>query len=176
MSERHCMSNMRTQGGAVRVARGGTMETARDGQAWQLLHERLRGIARRRAALDAEEAKCLREAHAMKLWRRLGYAHMNEYLEREIGYAPQVGVERLRIALALATLPQIEASLQNGRLPYSAVRELTRVATAETEQDWLNKALGKNLREIEVMVSGRKHGDRPEDPKNPDLVKRVLRL
>jgi hypothetical protein len=152
------------------------METVRDVEAWQLLHERLRGIARRRAALDAEEARCLRQAHAMKLWRRLGYAHMNEYLERELGYTPQVGIERLRIALALATLPQIEAKLNDGWLSYSAVRELTRVATAETEQDWLNKALGKNLREIEVMVSGRKHGDRPEDPKNPDLVKRVLRL
>jgi hypothetical protein len=152
------------------------METVRDVQTWELLHERLRGIARRRAALDAEEARCLREAHDMKLWRHLGYAHMNEYLEREIGYAPQVGVERLRIALALATLPQIEASLNDGWLSYSAVRELTRVATAETEQDWLNKALGKSLREIEVMVSGRKRGDRPEDPKNPDLVKRMLRL
>ena len=152
------------------------METVRKVQAWQQLHEQLRGIARRRAALDAEEARCLREAHETKLWRRLGYAHMNEYLERELGYAPQVGVERLRIALALGTLPQIEASLNDGCLSYSAVRELTRVATAETEQDWLNKALGKNLREIEVMVSGRKRGDRPEDPKNPDLVKRMLRL
>jgi hypothetical protein len=64
------------------------------------LHERLRGIARRRAALDAEEARCLREAHDIRLWRRLGYAHMNEYFERELGYSPRVGVERLRVALA----------------------------------------------------------------------------
>ncbi|HEY0989195.1 MAG TPA: hypothetical protein VGD80_19135 [Kofleriaceae bacterium] len=152
------------------------METVRNDEAWQRLHERLRGIARRRAELDAEEARCLREAHDLKLWRRLGYAHMNEYLERELGYAPQAGVERLRVALALAALPQIEACLGDGNLAYSAVRELTRVATADTEQDWLAKARGKNLREIEAMVSGRKRGDRPTDPKNPDLVKRVLRL
>jgi hypothetical protein len=56
------------------------------------------------------------------------------------------------------------------------VRELTRVATADTEQAWLDKVRGKNLREIEAMVSGRKRGDRPEDPSNPDLTKRVLRL
>jgi len=152
------------------------MDAVRNDDAWLRLHERLRGIARRRAGLDAEEARCLREAHELKLWRRLGYAHMNEYLERELGYAPQAGVERLRIALALATLPQIEASLGEGRFAYSAVRELTRVATADTEQDWLVKTRGKNLREIEAMVSGRKRGDRPTDPKNPDLVKRVLRL
>jgi hypothetical protein len=105
------------------------METAHDQENWRSLHERLRGIARRRAALDAEEARCLREAHVVKLWRQLGYAHMNEYLERELGYSPQVGIERLRVAHALADLPQIEASLDACQLAFSAVRELTRVAT-----------------------------------------------
>src|SRR4029079_18480083 len=155
-------------------AGGGMME--KDQENWRALHERLRGIARRRAALDAEEARCLREAYAMRLWRRLGYAHMNEYLERELGYSPQVGIERLRVAHALADLPQTEASLDAGHLAFSAVRELTRVATAETEQDWLDKVRGKNLRQIEAMVSGKKRGDRPEDPSNPDLTMRVIRL
>ena len=143
---------------------------------WRSLHERLRGIARRRAALDAEEARCLREACAMRLWRQLGYAHMNEYLERELGYSPQVGIERLRVAHSLAELPLLEAGLGAGDLAFSAVRELTRVATAETEQDWLEKVRGKNLRQIEAMVSGKKRGDRPEDPSNPDLIMRVVRL
>ena len=34
---------------------------------WQVLHQQLRGIAKRRAALDAEEARCLREADTLKL-------------------------------------------------------------------------------------------------------------
>jgi hypothetical protein len=55
-------------------------------ESWQALHQRLRGIAKRRAALDAEEAQCLREAQALQLWRQLGYVHMAEYLERELGY------------------------------------------------------------------------------------------
>src|SRR5215510_6342466 len=150
-------------------------QAVRYDEEWRRLHERLRRIAKSRAALDAEEARCLREAHNMKLWRRLGYAHMNEYLERELGYSPHVGIERLRVALALANLPQIEARLSDGRLSHSAVRELTRIATAETEQEWLDRARGKNLREIEAMVSGRKRGDRPDDPRNPNLTKRVLR-
>jgi hypothetical protein len=54
---------------------------------------------------------------------------MNEYLERELGYSPQVGIERMRVAHALAELPQIEACLGAGQLAFSAVRELTRVAT-----------------------------------------------
>jgi len=143
---------------------------------WQALHQQLRGIAKRRAILDAEEAQCLREADTLKLWRRLGYIHMSEYLERELGYGPQVASERLRVARELADLPLIEASLGDGALPYSAVRELTRIATAATETEWLDAARGKNLRQIEALVSGRKRGDRPCDPTNPDLVNRVVRL
>jgi len=143
---------------------------------WYSLHQQLRGIAKRRAALDAEEARCLRAADALRLWRRLGYIHMNEYLERELGYGPQAGIERLRVARELGGLPRTEASLADGALAYSAVRELTRIATAETEGAWLAEARGKNLRQIEAMVSGRKRGDRPCDPTNPDLVNRVVRL
>jgi hypothetical protein len=143
---------------------------------WRLLHERLRGIAKRRAALDAEEARCLREADDSRLWRRFGCVHMNEYLERELGYGPQVGIERLRVAHALAKLPLIEAGLAEGALSYSAVRELTRVATGDNERAWLDKVRGKNLRQIEALVSGKKPGDGPEDPTSPDLEIRVVRL
>lgn len=145
-------------------------------ETWRVLHQRLCGISKRRAALDAEEARCLREAIAVQLWRRLGYVHLNEYLERELGYAPQAGIERVRVAQALALLPRIEASLGEGMLSFSAVRELTRVAQPDTEQAWLDAAYGKNLRQIEAMVSGKKPGDRPEDPARPELVNRILRL
>ena len=143
---------------------------------WQSLHQQLRGIAKRRAALDAEEARCLREADAVRLWRRLGYVHMAEYLERELGYGPQVGAERLWVARELGELPHTEAGLADGTLCYSAVRELSRIATADTEAEWLTAARGKNLRQVEAMVSGRKRGDRPGDPTDPKLVSRVVRL
>ena len=152
------------------------MDSMTNDQSWRALHQRLCGISKRRASLDAEEARCLREAIAVRLWRRLGYVHVNEYLERELGYAPQVGIERVRVAQALAQLPRIEASLGAGELQFSAVRELTRVATPDTEQAWLEAAHGKNLRQIEAMVSGRKPGDRPDDPARPELVNRILRL
>lgn len=152
------------------------MASVTNGETWRVLHQRLCGISKRRAALDAEEARCLREAVAVRLWQRLGYVHLNEYLERELGHAPQAGAERIRVALALAQLPRIEASLGEGALSFSAVRELTRVATVDTEQAWLEAAHGKNLRQIEAMVSGKKPGDRPEDPARPELVTRILRL
>ena len=142
---------------------------------WKQLHATLQGIARRRAALDAEEAACLVRAEAIGIWRRLGYAHMGEYLERELGYAPKVGMERLRVARALVDLPLTAECLAAG-MHYSAVRELTRVMTPATERAWLDFARGKNLRQIEAAVSGRKKGAVPTDPADPDLRKRPLEL
>ncbi|HSK04427.1 MAG TPA: hypothetical protein VK932_24400 [Kofleriaceae bacterium] len=72
---------------------------------WVRVDRKLRGIAARRAALDAEEANLLRYAEELKLWRGWGFASMLEYVERAMGYAPRTAVERLRVARAIAELP-----------------------------------------------------------------------
>ena len=94
---------------------------------WREVDEQLRGIAKRRAALDVEEAKWLREAARIRIWREVGCGSLAEYLERRLGYAPHTAMERLRVALAIEQLPAIEAALAEGELTFSAVRELTRV-------------------------------------------------
>jgi hypothetical protein len=91
----------------------------------------LRTIARRRAELEAEEAQWGREAEALQIWRPLGMVSMLDYLERVMGYAPRTGQDRLRVARALGTLPQLTAALTAGELAFSAVRELTRVLIVE---------------------------------------------
>ncbi len=77
------------------------------------------------------------------------------------------------MAFALEELPKIAAALSNG-LPYSAARELTRVATHENEQKWLDAVRGKTVHEIEGMVSGRGRGVSPDGPAHPSLVGRTL--
>jgi len=136
---------------------------------WVRIDQKLRGIAARRATLDAEEARLLRYAEELKLWRGWGFGSMVEYLERAMGYAPHTGSERLRVARALAELPLLEDALERGELAHSAVRELSRVVVPETEADWLAATRGKCLREIEAMVSGHRPGDLPDDPTEPRL-------
>src|SRR5689334_5038257 len=112
------------------------------------LHERLVGWARQRAATDAAEARELLLAQELGIWEAYGYATMLAYMEAELGYSPHTASERLRVAHALIALPAIAARLEAGDLHHSAVRELTRVATPETEQAWVDAATGKNLRQI----------------------------
>src|SRR5882672_8631821 len=142
---------------------------------WKEVDRRLREYARHRASLDAAEAFDLLRAEQIKLHFLHGFA-MYEYLERVLGYGPHAARDRMRVARTLAKLPQTTAALARGALTYSAVRELTRVATAETEASWLAAAEGKAVNQIERLVAGHQQGDQPEDPTHPDLRARVVRI
>src|ERR1043165_6710795 len=143
---------------------------------WVEVDRRLREYARHRASLDAAEAFDLLRAEQLKLHILKGFATMYEYLERVLGYGPHAARERMRVARGLVKLPQTTAALARGELTYSAVRELTRVATAETEASWLTAAEGMAVNQIERLVAGHQPGDQPEDPTHPDLRPRVVRI
>ncbi|HEX2686671.1 MAG TPA: hypothetical protein VHN14_08635, partial [Kofleriaceae bacterium] len=99
-----------------------------------------------------------------------------DYMERVLGYRPHTARERMRVARALATLPEMSLALARGGLSYSAVRELTRVATAETEAAWLAASEGLVTNQIESLVAKHRPGDHPDDPADPELRTRVVRL
>jgi hypothetical protein len=56
------------------------------------------------------------------------------------------------------------------------VRELSRVATAETEEKFLAEARGRTARDVERMVSGLKRGDEPGANPDPRLIKKRVVL
>jgi len=136
----------------------------------------LRRIAKVRSGLDAEEARWLRRADEEKIWSKLGYVHAPEYLEDVFGYAPRTAQERIRVAHDLGSLPQLETALEDGTVSWSVARELTRVATAETEGRWLAAASGKNLRQVEQLVAGHDKGSDPDDAPDPALALQTITL
>jgi len=143
---------------------------------WQLVDQRLREYARHRSALDAAEAFDLVRAEQLKIYASFGHVSLYEYMEHVLGYKPHAARERMRVARALATLPETTAALARGSLTYSGARELTRVATPETETDWLAAAEGLVGNQIERLVANHRPGDLPEDPTDPDLRPRMVRL
>ena len=142
----------------------------------QAVHRRLCEYARHRSALDAAEAFDLVRAEQFKLYALHACATHYEYMERILGYGPHAARERMRVARALVRLPETTAALARGELSYSAVRELTRVATDETETAWLARARGLVVHQIERLVANHQLGDHPDDPPNPSLRPRVVRV
>jgi hypothetical protein len=137
--------------------------------AWREIDRQLRVVAKRRSALDHEELQLIRKAIALALWRELGMVSMREYLEAVMGYGPSVASERIRVAEALDAMPVLDSALESGELAYSAVRAITRIATRKTERAWVAACRGKNMRQIEELLAEREPGDRPDDPRKPDL-------
>ena len=132
-------------------------------ETWQRAHDALLRIAKARAALDHEEGGWLLVAHREQAHARLGFGSFVEYVERLLGYSPRATIEKLRVAEALEQLPALDAALRDSAVSWSAARELTRVATPDTEADWLAAARSRSVRDIERLVSGRRPGDRPTD-------------
>jgi hypothetical protein len=60
--------------------------------------------------------------------------------------------EKVRVARALIALPNVSKAMSEGRLSYSKVRALTRVATPEAESVLLNVALHGTAHHLELLV------------------------
>jgi hypothetical protein len=144
--------------------------------AWQRAHRALKRLARERAAADAEEGRWLLAALRAAAHEHLGFGSFHEYVARLFGYGARSTHEKLRVAEALEQLPAIAGSLERGQLSWSAVRELTRVAIADTEHEWLSAAADKTVRQIQELVAGASPGDLPTSPRDPALRPRVLRF
>jgi 5-methylcytosine-specific restriction endonuclease McrA len=137
---------------------------------WMHVHERLVSLGKTRAAHEREVCRWLLAAQRLGVHARVGYASLAELAERVLGLNGRKTEERLRVGRALGDLRVLDGALAAGELPWSAVRELTRVATRENQQAWLDWARGRRVREIEVAVAARKPGDGPRDLSDPSRV------
>src|SRR5262245_52249531 len=104
---------------------------------WHRAHDALSRLATSRARLDWEEGRLLFDALRSHAHLHLGFGSFGEYIERLLGYTRRATEERLRVAEALERSPRLAQALGDGILSWSAVRELTRVATASNEDEWL---------------------------------------
>ena len=145
-------------------------------EAWLRAHEELVKLARKRAGLDFEEGRWMLCAFRDDAHARLGFGSFAEYVERLFGYGPRLTREKLRVAEALEALPITSKGLRDGKVSFSAVRELTRVATAGTEGEWLDTAREKTVREVEELVSGQRPGALPGDLPDSGARRHVLRI
>ncbi len=62
------------------------------------------------------------------------------WLSWRLGMGQNAAGERVRVARALRRLPETFAAYAAGRLSYTQVRAISRVATAEDEQKWIGYA------------------------------------
>ena len=138
------------------------------------VHSMVCRLAKKRGALDHELGRWLLAAYRLRVHESLGFASFAEYVERHCGCSRREARERLRVAKALDGLPVLSHALQTGEIFWSAARELTRVATDETEREWLEAASGRTMRQVERMVVGHEEGARPLDKPSAEPPRRIV--
>ena len=99
------------------------------------------------------------------LFKKYGFSSTAHFALMKLQIPTRKTRELIRIARALDGLLLMDEAFAEGRLSWSAVRELTRVASAETEREWIDMALNCSLRQIELAVSRASHGESP--PRDP---------
>ena len=96
--------------------------------------------------------------------RALGFATAVQYGASVTSMSLRQVRERLRVGKALESLPTLARSFASGALSYAKVRELTRVATEDTEETWVKEAKLLTAGAVQELCSGRVAGDVPSSP------------
>jgi hypothetical protein len=142
---------------------------------WLAAHRALSRLAKQRANADREEGRCLVAALRAAAHVHLGFG---SFSVRRALVRLQLTIDAGEAARRRGTggVANHGGVLERGELSWSAVRELTRVAVTETECEWLALAETKTVRQLEQLVAGAKPGDLPSSPRDPSLVRHVLRF
>ena len=117
-------------------------------------------LAARINASEYEFLVLLREFDLRQGWKAWGCLDCAAWLNFRCSIVPGTAREKVRTARALMTLPHISNSFAEGKLSYSNVRALTRVATPGNEQDLLEFAVGATASQVEQRCSQMRNGDR----------------
>jgi hypothetical protein len=110
------------------------------------------GLAGRLASAHCRFLLLLAEFDARQGWAGPGIRSCTHWLSWRVGLSRRTGRDQLRVARALPRLPAIAAAFGAGRLSYTKVRAITRIATPDTEQTLLDVALAGTAGQVERMV------------------------
>ncbi|MGW9266589.1 HNH endonuclease [Gordonia terrae] len=138
----------------------------------EVLEGRVLGYAAQITALTADFLELVAELDGRESWRGPGIHSLAHWLSWKAGIAPRTAHEQVRVAKAIRGLPLIGNAFGEGRLSYSKVRALTRVATPEREQELVNLALSCTASQLDRAVRAMGQIDRNrgvEDESRPPV-------
>ena len=85
-------------------------------------------------------------------WHGIGINSCAHWLNWKCGISLGPAREKVRVARALPGLPKISKAFRAGKVSYSKVRAMTRVATEKNEEALLQVALGGTANHVETQV------------------------
>lgn len=119
----------------------------------------IRSGAVRLAAATAAWLRLVAEFDERQGWGGVGIQSCSHWLAWQCGMSPGAAREHLRVARALGGLPVTAGAFAEGRLSYSKVREITRVADAATEPALVELAAHTTASQLARVVRAWRRSD-----------------
>jgi hypothetical protein len=91
-------------------------------------------------------------ARKAEIWRRLGFASEAQYARERVGVSLSSLKAKRVLASRAARVPELANALASGRVGYESACLLSRVATAETVEDWLSRAEQRTVKHLREEV------------------------
>ena len=126
--------------------------------------------AGRVAAGEAQLLAYIGEFDDRHAWSGTGILSCAHWLSWQLGYGLKTAMERVRVARALRALPLTYAELHAGRLSYSQVRAITRVATPKDEAMYLRIAANATGDQLDRIVRGVRRARHLEEVNQPGYI------
>ncbi len=98
-----------------------------------------------------------------------GFHTCAHWLSWRTGLARGPAREKVRVARALGELPALSEAMKQGRISYSKIRALTRVATPANEDELLGVAMAGTATQVERIVRAWRRVDRIEEQEQEKL-------
>ena len=122
------------------------------------LGDRIAELSARIQAATHELLVLIREFDEQEGWD--GCLTCAHWLSWRAGLSPGAAREHVRVARALGELPKLSDAMRRGKVSYSKVRAVTRVATPENEQTLLDVALAGAAAHVERIARAWRRIDR----------------
>jgi hypothetical protein len=137
--------------------------------------------AERLASADLRLATLAERLHGLECWRRLGFASEAQYARERLGMSASSLRAKRAPVRQLWPLPQVRRALKQGQLGFDAAGQLARVATAQTQAQWVERArwrTAKHLREeVELAeMAARQTGQRASLPPTEEQMRAYFEL
>jgi hypothetical protein len=123
------------------------------------LEARICSLAGRLATFTHDWLVLIAEFDRRKGWVQWGMKSCSHWLAWACSVTPGAAREYVRVASALTGLPLLDAAFGSGRLSYSKVRAVTRVADRVDEQTLLEQALVHTAAQLERVIRGYRKAD-----------------
>ena len=138
--------------------RGPTTAPGDRGAQLARLGDRIAELSARIQAATHELLVLIREFDEQEGWD--GCLTCAHWLSWRAGLSPGAAREHVRVARALGKLPGLSDAMRRGKVSYSKVRAVTRVATPENEQTLLDVALAGTAEHVERIARAWRRIDR----------------